>query len=190
MRLGFPGGSVVKNLPVMQETQKMQVWSLGWEDPRTRAWQPLQYSCWENPTDRGAWWATKSRTWLKWSTTAQHHEMKHCKGLQPTSLGITILTDPALISSSLLSNGIPSYSHWFILQFSSSSRSSLFRNLPVLPLSSQDWEDSFLPPQDSGWRQLPVAHWTSAQPTCQGTSDSPHIQEGSYLPKSTFASSV
>ena len=27
---GFPGGSVVKNLPVMQE---MQVWSLGWEDP-------------------------------------------------------------------------------------------------------------------------------------------------------------
>lgn len=43
--------------------------------------------------------------------------MKYCKGLQPTSLGITILTDPALISSSVLSNGIPSYSRWFILQF-------------------------------------------------------------------------
>ena len=27
---GFPGGSVVKNLPAMQ---KMKVWSLGWEDP-------------------------------------------------------------------------------------------------------------------------------------------------------------
>ena len=32
---------------------------------------PLQYSSWENPTDRGACWATvhgvaKSRTWLKW----------------------------------------------------------------------------------------------------------------------------
>ena len=27
---GFPGGSVVKNQPAMQE---MQVWSLGWEDP-------------------------------------------------------------------------------------------------------------------------------------------------------------
>ena len=31
---------------------------------------PLQYSCWENPMDRGAWWATvhgvaKSRTQLK-----------------------------------------------------------------------------------------------------------------------------
>ena len=28
--MGFPGGSVVKNLPAMQE---MQVWSLGWEEP-------------------------------------------------------------------------------------------------------------------------------------------------------------
>ena len=28
--LGFPGGSEVKNLPAMQETQ---VLSLGWEDP-------------------------------------------------------------------------------------------------------------------------------------------------------------
>ena len=28
--LGFPGGSAVKNLPVMQETQ---VQSLGWKDP-------------------------------------------------------------------------------------------------------------------------------------------------------------
>ena len=32
---------------------------------------PLQYSCWENPVDRGAWWATvhrfaKSWPWLKW----------------------------------------------------------------------------------------------------------------------------
>ena len=30
---GFPGGSVVKNLPAMQETQEMWVQSLGWEDP-------------------------------------------------------------------------------------------------------------------------------------------------------------
>ena len=33
--MSFPGGSVVKNLPVMQETP---VWSLSQEDP-------LQYSC-------------------------------------------------------------------------------------------------------------------------------------------------
>ena len=31
--MGFPGGSVVKNLPAMQEKREMQVQSLGWEDP-------------------------------------------------------------------------------------------------------------------------------------------------------------
>ena len=35
---------------------------------------PLQYSCLENPMDRGAWWVTvhgvaKSQTWLKWLFT-------------------------------------------------------------------------------------------------------------------------
>ena len=31
--LGFPGGSVVKNPPAMQETQEMRVQSLGQDDP-------------------------------------------------------------------------------------------------------------------------------------------------------------
>ena len=30
--VGFPGGSTVKNPPVMQELQETQVQSLGWED--------------------------------------------------------------------------------------------------------------------------------------------------------------
>ena len=39
--------------------------------------KPLQYSCLENPTDRGAWWATipwvaKSQTWLKWLSMHTH----------------------------------------------------------------------------------------------------------------------
>ena len=38
--------------------------------PRGRSGNPLQYSCLENPLDRGGWWATvhrvaKSQTWLK-----------------------------------------------------------------------------------------------------------------------------
>ena len=46
----------VKNLPVMQETQ---VQSLGQEDPlEYRIAIQLQYSCLENPMDRGASWAT------------------------------------------------------------------------------------------------------------------------------------
>ena len=39
---------------------------------------PLQYSCLENPMDRGAWWATvhwvaKSRTWLKQLSMHTHY---------------------------------------------------------------------------------------------------------------------
>ena len=56
---------VVKNLPAMQKTR---VRFLGREDPLEKGnGYPLQYSCLENPMDRGAWWATvhgvtKSRT--------------------------------------------------------------------------------------------------------------------------------
>ena len=64
----FPGGSVVMNLPTMQEThpptmqethlptmQETQVRSLGWEDPLEKGMvSPLQFSGLENPTDRGA----------------------------------------------------------------------------------------------------------------------------------------
>ena len=45
----------VKNLPGMLETW---IRSLGREDALEKEWQPLQYSCLGNPTDRGAWWAT------------------------------------------------------------------------------------------------------------------------------------
>ena len=47
---------LVKNLPTMQETW---VQSLGQEDPLEKDMAtPLQYSCLENPVDRGAWQAT------------------------------------------------------------------------------------------------------------------------------------
>ena len=52
--LGFPGSSV-KNSPAVQETQ---VQSLGREDLLEKgegSGNPLQYSCLENPIDRGAW---------------------------------------------------------------------------------------------------------------------------------------
>ena len=54
--LGFPEGSVVKNLPAMQETQ---VRSLGWEDPLEEG-MTTHYSilAWRIPMDRGAWRAT------------------------------------------------------------------------------------------------------------------------------------
>ena len=62
----FPDGSEVKNPPAMQEMQETQVQSLGREDPLEEG-MATQYSCLENPMDRGAWQAivnrvTKSRT--------------------------------------------------------------------------------------------------------------------------------
>ena len=58
--VGLPaGGSVLKNPPAVQETQETQVQSLGQEDStRGGDGNPLQYSCLEKPTDRGAWRAT------------------------------------------------------------------------------------------------------------------------------------
>ena len=46
---------MVKNLPAMQETW---VRSLGQEDPLEKEMATHQYSCLENPMDRGAWQAT------------------------------------------------------------------------------------------------------------------------------------
>ena len=46
---------MVKNLPAVQETQEMWIQSLGWEDPLEEEMSTcLQYSCQENPMDRGA----------------------------------------------------------------------------------------------------------------------------------------
>ena len=65
---------MVRNPPAMRETW---VRSLGQEDPLGEGMAtPLQYSCLENPMDRGAWrvtvhGVTKSRTWL--SDSAQHN---------------------------------------------------------------------------------------------------------------------
>ena len=60
---------MVKNLPAMQETR---VQSLGREDPLERGHgNPLQYSCLENPMDRGAWQATvhgSQRVGHDWAT--------------------------------------------------------------------------------------------------------------------------
>ena len=55
----------------MQETRDTQVRSLGDKVPWSKDHRnPFQYSCLENPIDRGAWRATvhrvaKSQTWLK-----------------------------------------------------------------------------------------------------------------------------
>ena len=54
--LGFPGGSVVSNLPA--NTGDMGSFPGSGITPREGNGNPLQYSYLGNPMDRGAWWAT------------------------------------------------------------------------------------------------------------------------------------
>ena len=55
---GFPGGSVVKNLPANAGDARDMglIPGLGRSSAGGNG-TPLQYSCLGNPTDRGAWWA-------------------------------------------------------------------------------------------------------------------------------------
>ena len=81
----------------MQKMQETRVRSLGWEDPPGGGHSnPLQYSCCENPKDRGAWRAmvhgvTKSRTQLKRLSTHAHTSCRkdrtHKGHLQKTPTG-------------------------------------------------------------------------------------------------------
>ena len=57
--LGFLGGSVLKNLPAsVRDTSSIP--DLG-RSPGEGNGNPFQYSCLENPMDRGAWRATVHR---------------------------------------------------------------------------------------------------------------------------------
>ena len=56
MCLSFPGGTNVKNPPA-NAREASSITGLG-RSPGEGNSNPLQYSCLENPMDRGAWWAT------------------------------------------------------------------------------------------------------------------------------------
>ena len=68
MCLGFPGGSVGKESAcnVGDTGDVGSVLGLG-RSPRGGHGNPLQYSCLENPMDRGAWWATVHRVTKSWA---------------------------------------------------------------------------------------------------------------------------
>ena len=57
--IGFSGVSVVENPPV-HAGHIGDVGSIPWlgRSPGEENGNPLQYSCLENPMDRGPWWAT------------------------------------------------------------------------------------------------------------------------------------
>ena len=89
---GFPGGSSGKE-PACQRRldERDRGFILGsGRFPGEGIGNPLQYSCLENPMDRGAWRAivhrvTKSRTWLKWRRTHTHPIQSTESNMHPIS---------------------------------------------------------------------------------------------------------
>ena len=67
---GFPGGSVVKNLSANAEDPGLILGS--GRSPEEGNGNPLQYSCLENPIDRGAWWATVHGVTKIWTQLSVH----------------------------------------------------------------------------------------------------------------------
>ena len=89
--------------------------------PGGRNGNPLQYSCLENPMDRGAWWATvrgvmKNQMWLSdWTTTnIQELSLKHFHFT--SQMGWTILWAHRLrvlaLPEQCVSWGVPAGSGW------------------------------------------------------------------------------
>ena len=61
----FPGGSVAENLPANAEDTG-SIPGPG-RSPGEGNGNPLQYSCLENPMDRGAWWDTVHGVTKSWT---------------------------------------------------------------------------------------------------------------------------
>ena len=64
--MGFPGGLAVMNLPANTGDMGLILGSA--RSPGEGYGNPLQYSCLESPTDRGAWQATVhgvAKSWIR-----------------------------------------------------------------------------------------------------------------------------
>ena len=62
---------MVKNLPAMQSPKRVSLISGSGKSPGGGHGNPLQYSCLENPMDRGAWWATVHGVVKSWPRLKQ-----------------------------------------------------------------------------------------------------------------------
>ena len=76
---GFPGGTVVKNLPAKAGVtgDVVLIPGLG-RFPGGRNGNQLQYTCLGNSMDRGAWWAAVHRVTKSWIQLNTHARMYAC----------------------------------------------------------------------------------------------------------------
>ena len=77
--MGFPGGTVVKNSPANAgDVAEVGLIPGSGISPGGGNGNPFQYSCLENPMDRGPWWATVHRVTKSWTQLNTHtHTYTH-----------------------------------------------------------------------------------------------------------------
>ena len=68
--MGFPGGSVVKNLSA--NTGDSGLIPGSGRSPGVGNGNPLQYSCLQKPMNRGAWWVTVRGVAKSWTQMSMH----------------------------------------------------------------------------------------------------------------------
>ena len=120
-KLVFPGGTVVKNPPANAGDPNKRPGFNPWVrkiPPGGGHGNPLQYSCLENPMDRGLWQATvqrvtKNQTWLKQLST--HKKFLWVWLKSPTRIKEQV-KELGIISRN--SPGLPA-SHLYLLQLTS-----------------------------------------------------------------------
>ena len=80
---GFPGVSVVENPP--GNAGDMGLIPGSGRSPGEGNGNPLQYSCLENPLDRGAWWATVHGV-AREACTTEETAQRQCEQYHPALL--------------------------------------------------------------------------------------------------------
>ena len=76
--MGFPGGTVVKNLPANAgDTRDAGSIPRSGRSPEEGNGNPLQYSCLENSMDRGFWWATVHGVAKCWTQLSDFHSLTY-----------------------------------------------------------------------------------------------------------------
>ena len=89
-RMFLPDGSAVKYPPGVQEN-KGSIPESG-RSPGKRNGNPLQYSCLENPMDRGSWWATAHEL-SDWNHDNANHWINNPEQSSSRELPLSVITN-------------------------------------------------------------------------------------------------
>ena len=129
----LPSGSVVKNLPANAGDPGL-ISGLG-RFPGERNSNPFQYSCLENPMDRGAWWATVHGVRKRLQSVGSQRVRHVLSRFSHVRVSVTLWT---MACQAPLSMGFSRQEYWSGLPF---------------PSANLIWDKPKWPPQEGRWTE-------------------------------------